>query len=126
MITILLVDEQTAVRRGLAMNLALESDLFVIGEAGSGQEALELARLFRPDVVVMDLAPLPDGLAITAVLRTIMPKTAVIFHSLHDSLDYQAQALAAGATAFTSKHEGVEKLLAVLQAQFVNPVCDRE
>jgi YesN/AraC family two-component response regulator len=55
MITILLVDDQSSVRQGLRMELALEPDSKVIGEAENGQEALELARRLQPDVIWVHL-----------------------------------------------------------------------
>jgi len=57
MIRILLVDPQEQVRRGLRMRLALEPDLQIVGETGDSAEALGLALLLQPDVLVVDVAP---------------------------------------------------------------------
>jgi YesN/AraC family two-component response regulator len=55
MIRLLLVDDQPAVRRGLGMRLHMEPDIEIVGEAGTGREALRLAQELAPDVVLMDV-----------------------------------------------------------------------
>jgi YesN/AraC family two-component response regulator len=66
-IRVLLVDDQELVRTGFRLFLETQSDLEVVGEAGNGAEALELARQLRPDVVLMDIRmPDMDGVEATA------------------------------------------------------------
>lgn len=78
-IQILLVDDHSVVRQGLRMFLSLDAELEVVGEAADGEEALEMARKLRPDVVLMDLLmPRMDGIAATAVIRRELPDTEVI------------------------------------------------
>ena len=78
MISVLLVDEQSVVRRGLLMRLALEPDLKIVGAAKSSEEALVLARRTVPDVVVMDIEmPRSDGVQAIRQMRDLTPNGAV-------------------------------------------------
>jgi len=101
---ILLVDDQPAVRQGLRLLLQLEPAAAVIGEAGTGTEALALARDLKPDVVFMDIAmPGMDGIETMALLVAMLPQVAVIILTMHGTSDTRARALAAGARAFVEK-----------------------
>jgi len=78
-ITILIADDHAVVRQGLKMFLSLDDDLEVIGEAQNGQEAIDLARELRPDVVLMDLLmPVKDGITAIGEIRSEMPDVEVI------------------------------------------------
>ena len=67
MIRVVLVDDQSLFRAGIRMLLASQPDIDVVGEAGDGREAIELVRVTRPDVVLMDIRmPVMDGLTATA------------------------------------------------------------
>lgn len=99
------------------MWLELEPDLEVVGEASSGEDAVRLARLLAPDVVLMDVEmPGMDGVAATAAVRAAVPTTQVIVLSLHADAPTRARALAAGAAAFIGKGSGELELLACLRA----------
>jgi DNA-binding NarL/FixJ family response regulator len=117
MITVLLVDDQPVMRSGLRMRLELEPDMAVIGEAGDGVAAVALAREKRPDVIIMDIEmPVMDGIAATAAIRSAVPESAVVVHSLYDDAATQARARAAGAVAFVGKHRLEAPLLAAIRA----------
>lgn len=117
MITVLLVDDLPVVRRGLRMGLALEPDLQVVGEAGDGAEALRLAAVLDPQVIILDIElPGMDGIAACTRLRAAGERAAVVMLSIHEDGADRRQALAAGAAAFVSKHEPVEALLAAIRA----------
>jgi NarL family two-component system response regulator LiaR len=78
-IRLLLVDDHAVVRQGLKMFLKSEADFEVIGEAGNGQQAIEMARQLQPDVILMDLLmPGMNGVEATAIIRQEMPDTEII------------------------------------------------
>jgi DNA-binding NarL/FixJ family response regulator len=111
-IKLLLVDDQSWVREGLKMRLALESDFRVVGEAGNGVEALQAVQTLAPDVVVMDVEmPQMDGISATKLLRVVTPQTGVVMLSIHGDADTRARALEAGVDAFVEKQEPDEILL---------------
>jgi CheY-like chemotaxis protein len=115
-IKLLVVDDVPSVRRGLRMRLSLESDLQVVGEAASGEEALAVVRALQPDVILMDIEmPGLDGLVATSAMRSVAPQSAVVTLSLHDDAASREKALAAGATAFVGKHEASEALLLAIR-----------
>jgi DNA-binding NarL/FixJ family response regulator len=115
-IKVLLVDDEPAVRRGLRMQLELEPDISVVGEADDGERVLEEADASGADLVVMDLQMrVVDGIAATVALRRQRPALPVVILSLHDSLRMRSAALAAGARAFVSKHEPAWVLLATIR-----------
>jgi DNA-binding NarL/FixJ family response regulator len=117
MITLLLVDDDPIVRRGLRMRLALEPDLRIVGEANDGEEALARAEELRPDVVVMDVVMLHlDGISATAALRARLPQTRVVILSLHGDPDTRARAAEAGAVAFITKSNGAKELLVAIRS----------
>lgn len=114
--SIVLVDDQATVRRGLRMRLTLEPDVEVVGEAESGEAALRLVRSLSPDVVLMDVEmPGMDGIAATAALRATAPHVAVVILSLYDDARTQMRAREAGAAAFVAKHEAKTALLATIR-----------
>jgi DNA-binding NarL/FixJ family response regulator len=88
MIRVLLADDQALVRGALAAMLALEPDIEVVAQVGSGDEVLEAARRALPDVALIDVQmPGKDGLAATAELRAALPSCRVVicttFRTLH-------------------------------------------
>jgi DNA-binding NarL/FixJ family response regulator len=106
MIKILLVDDDPNIRRGVRMNLALEPDFSVIGEAGDGWEALRLVRELQPDVAVMDIRlPSLDGLGAAERLHKSQPQCAVIILTLYDEPSYRARAEQIGVAAFIPKQK---------------------
>ena len=123
MIRLLLVDDQPGVLAGLKMQLALEPDFDVVGEALDGEQAIVQAQRLHPDVIVMDARmPNMDGIEATEALRRLEPHCCVVILSLHDDNATRAQARAAGAVAFVAKHETPSKLFdAIRQAAGLFP-----
>ncbi len=116
-VRVLIADDHAVVRQGLRMFLALDDELEVVAEAADGEEALRLARQFRPDVVLMDLLmPRMDGIAATAAIRAELPDTEVI--ALTSVLEDRSvvQAVKAGAIGYLLKDTQAEELCRAIKA----------
>lgn len=104
-ITVLLVDDHSLVRRGFRRMLEDESDIHVVGEAGDGEEAIKLAKVLHPRVVVMDCAlPGMNGLQATRGILDENPNIAVIMLSMHSESTWVRQAIDAGAKGYVLKN----------------------
>ncbi|MFF7633518.1 response regulator [Kitasatospora sp. NPDC008050] len=115
-IRVLIADDQPLVRRGLALILAPNPAFAVVAEAENGEQAVELARLHRPDVVVMDIRmPVLDGVQATERLTRELPECRVLALSTFDMDEYVVAALRAGAYGFLPKDVSPEELLAALR-----------
>jgi DNA-binding NarL/FixJ family response regulator len=117
MITIVLVDDQPAIRAGLRMRLSLEADMQIVGAAQDGNSALDVVARLKPDIVIMDLEmPVMDGLAATQSLKSLAPGTQVIILTIHDDETTRKRARDAGAARFVSKHADDVILLNAIRA----------
>jgi DNA-binding NarL/FixJ family response regulator len=104
-ISVLLVDDHHLVRRGFRRMLEDEPDINVVGEAADGNEAIRLARQFRPQVILMDCAlPGTGGLVATKKIVEELPKTAILMLSMHSEDTLVRQALDAGAAGYILKN----------------------
>jgi DNA-binding NarL/FixJ family response regulator len=111
MIKVFVVDDQLSIRQGLRMQIALQNDMLVVGEANSGLTALELIAETKPDVVVMDLdMPDMDGVDTLQALRVRDIHTPVIILSIHADHASHARAKASGAAQFVEKQASVTEL----------------
>ena len=116
-IRVLLVDDQPLFREGVHTLLSLQPDLEVVGEAGTGEEALRLAARLRPDVVLMDLQmPVLDGVEATRRLRLTQPDCRVIALTTFDDDEYVFEGLRAGAIGYLLKDTPSVKLLEAIRA----------
>jgi DNA-binding NarL/FixJ family response regulator len=112
MIRVLVVDDQKLVRAGFRMILEAEGDLAVVGEAGDGQEAIEVAKRCQADVVLMDIRmPNVDGIAATKVVTTMTDAPRVLVLTTFDLDEYVHEALKAGASGFLLKDTPPEQLV---------------
>ncbi|MEM7321800.1 MAG: response regulator transcription factor [Actinomycetota bacterium] len=113
-IRVLIVDDQELVRRGFAALVDSEDDLMVVGEAGDGSSAVDLAHTARPDVILMDVRmPKLDGLAATRRIRddTRLGEVRILVLTTFDLDGYVYDALRAGASGFLLKDTAPERLL---------------
>ncbi|PCE16496.1 LuxR family transcriptional regulator [Microbacterium sp. SZ1] len=116
MIRVVLVDDQALFRAGIRMLIASQPDLDVVGEAGNGQEAVELVRSVRPDVVLMDIRmPVMDGLAATAEILTQPDPPRIVMLTTFDLDEAAARAIRQGASGFLLKDADPEFLLAAIR-----------
>jgi len=103
-IRVLLCDDHPVVRLGLRALLNNEPDMQVVGEAGTGRQAITLTEELHPDVVVMDITmPEMDGLEATRRIRAICPKTHVLILTVHAQDLYLFPVLKAGAAGYVLK-----------------------
>lgn len=112
MIRVLVADDQALVRGALAAMLDLETDLEVVAQAASGQEALDEGLRTRPDVALLDVQmPGLDGLGAAELLRERLPECRVVMCTTFGRPGYLTRALAAGASGFVVKDAPPEHLV---------------
>jgi two-component system response regulator NreC len=111
---VLLADDHRIVREGVRALLEKAGEV-VVGEAGDGQEALRLARLLNPDVVILDVSmPRLNGLDAAREIRRQLPAVRTLFLSMHADAESVRQALKAGARGYVVKSQAFEDLLRAL------------
>jgi CheY-like chemotaxis protein len=110
--SVLVVDDNSAVRKLICELFTREGDFQVCAEAEDGRDALSKAQALQPDLVVTDLSmPHMNGLEETRALRKMMPTLPVILYSAHIDLYVAKEALAAGASGVVPKSDVVEALI---------------
>ena len=116
MIRVLIADDHGIIRQGLNNLLMLDPEIKVVGTAGDGLEALELAFDLKPDVVLMDLMmPNMDGFAATSAIRRELPQTAVLVLTGNLEQATIIKALQAGANGFILKNVETEELCQIIK-----------
>lgn len=116
-ISVLLIDDHRVVRQGLRDFLELQDDIDVVGEAGSGEEGVQMARDLLPDVVLMDLVMTGiDGVEATRRLKAVSPTTQVIVLTSFTDDDKVFPAIKAGAISYLLKDVSPEDLAHAIRA----------
>lgn len=115
--SILVADPDDLVRAGLRTILEIRRKWSVCCEARTGEEAIKLARTFRPDVVVVDVAiSNPDGIAVTRQIKQDRPESQILAFTSIDDENTIRSILAAGASAFVPKPSGSGKLIEAIES----------
>jgi DNA-binding NarL/FixJ family response regulator len=116
-IRILVADDHEVVRRGLVTLLQAHENWEVCGEASDGREAVEKAKLLKPDIVILDVGmPNLNGLAATRQLTQSNPQVKIIVLTITDSDHVIREALDAGARGFVLKSDAARDLVAAVEA----------
>lgn len=116
MIRTLVVDDHTMVRAGLCRLLDNESDIQVVGQSGSGREAVQLCREHKPDVVVLDYSlPDLDGLETTRQIVALGLGVRVLILTMYANEEYATRVIRAGASGFIVKVASTDELLAAIR-----------
>lgn len=114
MIRVLIADDQTLIRAGFKALLNAEPDMEVVAEAGTGRDAVAMAKAHRPDVILMDIR-MPDGDGLAAAARILadpaLPGTHVIILTTFELDEYIIEAVRAGAAGFLVKDTEPEELI---------------
>jgi CheY-like chemotaxis protein len=128
-VRVLLVDDHAMVRQGLRSILDGYPNLDIIAEAGDGEEAITLARLLKPDLVVMDVnMPRLDGIEATKRIREELPSTYVVGLSVNEAEHIVKSMRAAGAAAFLTKESAADHLYETIGAvtRKINVECSMD
>ena len=116
MIRVLIVDDHQLVRSGLRLLLEAEKDMTVEDEAGNAADAVRLARLHKPDVVLLDVVmPGGSGLDAAPEIKEAAPKTRILVLSMQDDPSYVRQAFSAGASGYLLKEAADNELVAAVR-----------
>ncbi len=117
LIRVLLADDHSVVREGLRHVLAGDPALAVVGEAGTGPDAMALAAAERPDVVLLDLTmPGAGGLEVLRHLRATLPEIRVLILSVHDDPEYVLESVRAGAHGYLRKDSSPSEIREAIRA----------
>jgi len=109
---VLVADDHPVVRKGLQMCLSKHDRLRIVGEATTGEEAIDKALGLGPDVILMDISmPRMSGLAATQMLRQKAPHIKVLVLSVHNNREYIFRIIQAGAHGYVSKEASPDELL---------------
>ncbi|MDD5749035.1 MAG: response regulator transcription factor [Actinomycetota bacterium] len=111
-IRLVIVDDHKIVRQGLKAVLEQGDEIEVVGEADTGEEALEVVKDVNPDVVLMDISlPRMNGIQATKLLRDQNPEIKVVILTMHDQEGYVYEAVRAGATGYMLKSTSSDELI---------------
>ena len=114
-ISVLIVDDHQVVREGLRRMLSLERGIQVVGEAGSGEDAVARAISMTPDVITMDLKmPGMDGITATRLIKEKAPECGILMLTLYAE-DYIKEAIEAGASGYLLKDSDSDQIVAAIR-----------
>lgn len=115
-IQVLLVDDAKEIRDTERMLLGYAHDIEIVGEAGDGKEACEMAASFRPDIILMDISmPIMDGIEATQKIADTLPDVSVVIVSVQEEFQALKRALQAGAKEYLLKPFSSESMLTAIR-----------
>jgi two-component system, NarL family, response regulator NreC len=116
LIGVLVADDHAVVRSGLRMLIDAEDDLETVGEAGTGDEAVRLARSLKPDVVLLDVVmPGKSGIDVMPAVLEVAPETKVLILSMQDDPRYVHEAFSAGASGYVLKEAADSEVVGAIR-----------
>ncbi len=116
-IRVLVVDDHALYRRGLEMVLGHEPDIEVIGEAGDGTEAVELASALLPDIVLMDVRmPRRSGIEACTAIKEVVPSAKIVMLTISDDEADLYDAIKAGASGYLLKEISIDEVGAAIRS----------
>ena len=117
MIRILMADDNAEIRRYFHDILVREPDFEVVGEAESGEECIRLARLYRPDIILMDIQMETEtaGIDATRVIHETMPECKIIILTIHSDDEMLFRAYSGGAMDFIVKTDSITKIVSSIE-----------
>ncbi|MDD5595969.1 MAG: response regulator transcription factor [Candidatus Omnitrophica bacterium] len=118
-IRIFLCDDHTLFRQGIRKLLELEPDIAVVGEAGNGQEMLNILKKSGPDIILMDIGmPDLDGVTATYKAKKILPRVKIIILTVYEDEAHIFQAIKAGAMGYLLKDVSIEELIEAMRSVY--------
>lgn len=110
-VNIIIIDDHSLVREGIKQLLELEGDIKVIGEAGNGEEGIELIQTTNPDVVLLDInMPIMNGLQMLQKMKEYKLEVKVLILTIHNEIEYLAKAVEIGVNGYVLKDSDSEIL----------------
>jgi len=120
-ISLLIVDDHKLVRESWALSLKASAEIEKVIECGDGQEAVDLARQVRPDIVLLDINMEPmNGFDVLKLLRKFSPSSKIIAVSMHSQVEYAKKMFRLGAKGYITKTSTMEEMLAAIRAVMSN------
>jgi len=118
-ITILLVEDHVVVRESIRQFLEREEKLEVVGEAGDGEEAVQMASQLKPDVIIMDISmPKLNGIEATKRIKAIQPSATILILTAYDYEQYIFPLLEAGAAGYLLKDVSSRELISAIETVY--------
>ena len=115
-IRVLLADDHPVLREGMADLLTQRSNIQIVGQASTGQQAIELAHILRPNVILMDIEmPIISGIEATRQIRALLPDVQVLILSGYDDEEYIRASIKAGAIGFMLKTSSADQIAKAIQ-----------
>jgi DNA-binding NarL/FixJ family response regulator len=131
MTTILLADDHVLFRQGLAMLVGDRAGWRIVGQAGDGEEAVQLAEALRPQIAVLDVEmPRVNGIEAARRIRRVSPDTRIVALSMYGDVHYRDRMFEAGASAYVLKNEAIDDLVVAIETvlcggRYLSPSAER-